>query len=234
MRCLLLTSDVTLLQVIQTSFSAAGVALELRADAASAIELSARRNLDSFVIDYDDVFGAREVVAKIRNGRANKLSVIFAVVNGATTVSAAVEGGANFALTKPVSDGLLRNVLDIALPRMGRDHRRYFRHKVDLPAELVRPTGEIFAGKIMNVSEGGLALRFAPTAVEGVVTVQFKLPSAEPHAFRARAAVVWNDAFAMGLRFLNVEPGCRSYFQAWLDSLEAQLQFRESAPQRDI
>jgi hypothetical protein len=80
------------------------------------------------------------------------------------------------------------------------------------------------------VSEYGLALTyFGPATVEGVVTVQFELPSAEPQTFRAKAEVVWNDAYAMGLRFLRIEPGCRSGFAAWLDSLEAQLQFRESS-----
>jgi hypothetical protein len=63
--------------------------------------------------------------------------------------------------------------------------------------------GETFAGKIINVSEDGLALsRFGPAAVEGVVTVQFGLPGAEPQTFRAKAEV-WNDASAMGLRFLR-------------------------------
>jgi c-di-GMP-binding flagellar brake protein YcgR len=116
---------------------------------------------------------------------------------------------------------------------MAREHRRYFRHKVDLPVELLC-TGETFAGKIMNVSEDGLALtHFGPAAVEGPVAVQFALPSAEPQTFQAKAEVVWNDASTMGLRFLRIEPGSRSCFQAWLDSLEAQLQFRESAQSSD-
>ena len=80
------------------------------------------------------------------------------------------------------------------------------------------------------MSAGGLALtHFGPAAVEGVVTVQFGLPGAEPQTFQAKAEVVWNDAATMGLRFLRIEPGCLSGFEAWLDSLEAQLQFRESA-----
>jgi hypothetical protein len=91
-------------------------------------------------------------------------------------------------------------------------------------------TGEIFAGKIMNVSEDGLALtHFGPAAIEGIVTVRFGLPSADPRTFQAKAEVIWNDASAMGLRLLRIEPGSRSWFGAWLDSLEAQLQFRESA-----
>jgi len=230
LNCLLLTSDATLLEVIRTGFRATSVQLEMRTDAASAIELSARRHLDGFVIDCDDVPGATDLLAEIRSSRSNKTSVVVAVVNGRTSVSRAVDAGANFVLGKPVLAKQLQSLLDLALPRMEREHRRYFRHKVDLPVELLCYTGETFIGKIMNVSEDGLALtHFGPVAVEGVVTVQFGLPSAEPQTFQAKAAIVWNDASTMGLRFLRIEPGCRVYFEAWLDSLEAQLQFRESA-----
>jgi len=71
---LLLTSDAVLLDVVRTTFSALAVGLEVRADAASAMELTGRRHLDSFVIDCDDVRGATEALATIRNGRSNKLS----------------------------------------------------------------------------------------------------------------------------------------------------------------
>jgi CheY-like chemotaxis protein len=230
LHCLLLTSDATLLEVIRTGFSAASVELEMRTDAASAIELSARRHLDGFVIDCDSVERATDVLTEIRGSRSNKASVVVAVVNATTSVSMAIEAGANFVLGKPVQDKQLRGILDIALPRMEREHRRYFRHKVDLPIELLHPTGEAFVGKILNGSEGGLALtRFGPSPVEGVVTVRFGLPSVNPQIFQAKADVVWNDAFAIGLRFLRIEPGCRACFEAWLDSLEAQMQFRESA-----
>ena len=43
------------------------------------------------------------------------------------------------------------------------------------------------------------------------------------------AVVVWASASVAGLRFLYLEPHCRAGFQAWLDSMEAQLRFRESA-----
>jgi len=170
-----------------------------------------------------------DLLVQIRASRSNKLSVVVAVVNGKTSVSAAVDAGANFVLGKPVEAKTLRSILDMALPRMEREHRRYFRHKVNLPVELFCFSGETVTGKIMNVSEGGLALtHFGLPEVEGVVTVRFGLPSAEPQTFQAKAAVIWNDASAMGLRFLRIEPGCRPCFEVWLDSLEAQLQFRES------
>ncbi len=231
LNCLLLTRDATLLGVIRDSFGSTNVELEMRADTSSAIELSARRHLDGFVIDCDDVPQAADLLSHIRNTRANKLSIIFAAVNAITSVSAAVEAGANFVLGKPVQKKQLRNFLDIALPRMEREHRRYFRHKVDLPVELWCQTGETFAGRILNVSEGGLALtRFGPASIEGVVTLRFGLPSTTTQIFQAKADVVWNDSFAMGLRFLQIDPICRSFFECWLNSLEAQKLLQESAP----
>ena len=228
--CLLLTNDAALLNVVRTTFAASRVGLEVRADAQSALEFAGRRHIDGFVIDCDDVHGAGDALASIRNGRSNKLSVVFAVLNGKTSVGAAVEAGANFVMGKPVADTLLRSQLEIALPRMERDHRRYFRHRIDLPITL-SGTGDSVVGKILNVSEGGLALtQFGPAAIEDTVTIQFDLPGTTARVFRAKAEVVWKDAFAIGLRFLRVEPGCRLSFEEWLESLEAQLQFRESAP----
>ena len=46
------------------------------------------------------------------------------------------------------------------------------------------------------------------------------------------AVVVWAGASVAGLRFLYLEPHCRAGFQAWLDSMEAQLRFRESHDSR--
>jgi CheY-like chemotaxis protein len=229
-RSLLLTSDAALLEVVHSSFSAAQVGLEMRKDAASAIDLVSRRHIDGFVIDCDDVSGGRDVLFQLRNSRSNKLSVVFAVVSGATTVSTAIDAGANFVLAKPVQDACLRSLLDIALPRMEREHRRYFRFKVDLPVEVLLQTGETFAGKLMNISEGGVAITcFGPSLLAGVVKVRFAIPSVHPHPFEAKAEVAWNNAYAAGLRLLHIELASRIHFKAWLDSLDAQLQFRELA-----
>jgi DNA-binding response OmpR family regulator len=228
LNCLLLTRDVTLLATIRAGFSATNVALDMRADAATAIELLDRRHLDGFIVDCDVVPQTTELLAQIRNSRSNELSILVAIVNATTSASMAIDVGADFVLAKPVQPKQLQSILDIALPRMEREHRRYFRHKIDLPVELLCQNGETFAGKILNVSESGLALtRFGSSEVNGVVTVRFELPSAHAQIFQAKADVVWQDAFAVGVRFLRIEPASRADFAAWLDSLEARLQFRE-------
>jgi hypothetical protein len=81
-----------------------------------------------------------------------------------------------------------------------------------------------------NVSEDGLAIKLVdPIRLEGVVIVEFQLPSVEPQTFHAKAEVVWSDSFVVGLRFLYIEKDSVVAFQTWLNSLEAQFRFRESA-----
>jgi CheY-like chemotaxis protein len=196
--------------------------LDLRRDAASAVELASRRHLDGLIIDCDGLAGGTEALSEIRNSRSNKQTPILAVVNGATSVSTVLELGANFVLSKPISDARLRSVLDIAVPKMEREHRRYFRYEIGLPVRLSNHLGQSFTTKMRNVGEGGLACRpIDPRSLDGVVIVEFDIPSVAQQTFRAKAEIVWSDSFSMGLRFLSVEKDSAVSLEAWLNSFEA-------------
>ena len=228
LECLLLTRDSALLSGIRAKFNELGIEILVRKDAALAVELSKRRHLDGCVIDCDDVLGGKEALRNIPGNRANKQSVMVAILNGGTSVSEAIEKGANFVLNKPLQDGRLCACLDMAVPKMEREHRRYFRHEIDVPVELQLHTGQSFLAKMLNVSEGGFAIQIREPLPESVLSVQFDLPSIDPEKFRGRAVVAWASDSVTGLRFLYIEPQCKAGFQAWLDSLEGQLRFRES------
>src|SRR5437773_2169037 len=114
LECLLLTGDSALLCTIRAKFSEQGIELLVRKDAASAIEFSKRRHLDGFVIDCDDVPQGKEALRSIPANSANKRSVMLAIVNGRTSVSEAFEMGANFVLGKPIQDGRICAVMDMA------------------------------------------------------------------------------------------------------------------------
>src|SRR5438132_7260350 len=105
LECLLLTRDSDLLSGIRTKFNELGIEILVRKDAALAVELSKRRHLDGFVIDCDDVPAGKEALSNIPGNPANKQSVMIAIVNGGTSVSEAIERGANFVLNKPLQDG---------------------------------------------------------------------------------------------------------------------------------
>jgi CheY-like chemotaxis protein len=225
--CLIVTSDPALIGQIKANLDPHGASLDLRQDSASAIELACRRHLDGLVIDCDDVPGGTNALIQVRNSRSNKQTPIFAVVNGATNAGAALDLGANFVLGKPIQEGHLRSVIESAVPKMEREHRRYFRYDVDVPAQFRNHLGQSFNTRVKNVSECGLAVKLVdPFRLEGVVVVEFELPSLTREGFRAKADVVWSDSFAMGLRFLYVEKESGAALQSWLGSLEAQCRFR--------
>jgi hypothetical protein len=229
LQCLMMTSDLNLVGQIKTTLNEHGASLDLRQDSASAIELVSRRHWDGLVIDCDDVPGGTGAITEMRNSRSNKHTLIFAVVNGSTSVEAALDLGSTFVLSKPVQEIRWRTVLTAALPKMEREHRRYFRYEADLLVRLRSHDGQPVRAKMKNVSEGGLAIQLVnPVGLEGVINMEFEIPSVEPQLFRAKADVVWSDAFAMGLRFLYADEASGSALAAWLKSLEAQLQFRES------
>jgi CheY-like chemotaxis protein len=227
--CLVVTCDPILLGQIKSNFSARGVSLDLRQDSASAVELACRRHWDGLIIDCDDVAGGTDALVNVRKSRSNQETLIVAVLNGSTSREAALDLGANFVLCKPIEDSRLRGVLDLAVSKMEREHRRYFRYDIDLPVHFQNHLEQSFSTTMKNISEGGMAIKLVdPVHLNGVVPVDFDIPSVRPLAFHAKADVVWSDSFAMGLRFLHMEKSCEAALQSWLGSLEAQSQFRGS------
>jgi CheY-like chemotaxis protein len=229
LNCLVVTSDPTLLGQIKANFSARGVSLDLRQDSASAVELASRRHWDGLIIDCDDVTGGMEALVNVRSSRSNRETLIVAVVSGSSSKETALDLGANFALSKPIEESRLHGVLDIVVAKMEREHRRYFRYYIELQVRFQNHLGRSFNTTMNNVSEGGMAVKLVdPVHLKGVVPLDFEIPSVEPQAFRAKADIVWSDAFAMGVRFLHIEKKCELALQSWLNSLEAQSRFRNA------
>ena len=145
--------------------------------------------------------GPRDVLFRIRSGGSNQRSVVFVVVNDTTGIDAAFKAGANFAPAKPVEDTVLRGFIDLAVGRMEREHRDISATNLACPSDSsaiqASPSREGHERERRRTRVGS----FWPVSVQGVVTVQFELPSAEPQTFKAKAEVVWNDAHAMGLTF---------------------------------
>jgi len=229
LQCLLLTQDHSLLDLVRPSLQSYGIEVEIRNEVQSAAEVSTRRHLDGFILDCDDVPGGTGLVHQVRKGRSNQHSTLFAIVNGKTSFPQALEMGANFVLSKPVRKEQLCSYLKIARVFMIREHRRYFRYTVDVPLTLQTPCQEIFPGRLVNVSEGGLALRMLKAGgISGTVRVCFDLPSITPHRIELKGEVVWADKEAqIGVRFHYVPDDARIDFLNWLSLLESQMVLRE-------
>jgi len=232
LNCLLLTRDSALLSAVRSNASRLGIKILLDKHAPAAVEFAARHHLDGFIIDCDDLPEGREALANIKKNPANRFSTTLALVNGKTSPAVAVDLGAGFVLGKPVEDGRLRASLELASQKMACEHRRYFRYELNLPTEIRTYTGQSLQATIRNISAGGAAIsttEAVPEDVlipEDVVPIRFNLPNAKAQQFTGKAILVWIKQDVAGLRFLHIEPECRVGFQAWLELLEAQLQFR--------
>src|ERR1700683_1490012 len=128
LECLIVTGDSSLLGHVQASLGTHAATFQFRQDCASAIELASRRHLDGGVVDCDDVAGGAEAIPALRGATANRQTLILAVVNGFTSAEEALNLGADYAISKPIQRPRLREILDAAVPKMEREHRRYFRY----------------------------------------------------------------------------------------------------------
>lgn len=231
MECLLLTQDGHVLKATSLNFAELGMELIMRQDAASAIELIKRRHLDGFVIDCDDIAGGIQAIRDIRGNPPSTHPVVIAIVNGTTSTSQALEWGANFVVAKPLEESRLGSVLRLALPTMQREHRRYFRYPVNLPIELQLLDGRCVRATMVNISQGGMAIQVNEALPKVSARVRFDLPGVTTQKFEARTVLVWTHNASAGLQFIHIEACSRENFESWLNSLEAQLQFRILAAQ---
>lgn len=198
----------------------AGIDLRLREDSRSALELISRSHFDGFIIDCEGLEDGTSIVAGIRNSRANRQSVIFTIVNGSTSVEAATELGSNFVLGKPVEAVRLESYLRSSIEKMEAEHRRYFRYQLTLDAEVILRDGTTVAAQVLNVSDGGFAMRLLDRALlHGVVTIWFTIPGPKRIVITGYAVSRWCTEPIFGMKFVSMDDDSRSAYEEWLSSM---------------
>jgi PilZ domain len=215
---LLVTRDSQVQHTVAGVF--AGIDLRLREDSKSALELISRSHFDGFIIDCDGLDEGRNIVTGIRQSRANRQSVILNIVNGTTSVETATGLGSNFVLGKPLETVRLEAYLRSAIQKMEAEHRRYFRYQLTLDAEVILREGTTIPAQILNISDGGFAMRLLDRAhLHGAVTVWFILPGPKRTVITGSAAPCWSTEPIFGMKFVSMDDETRSAYQEWLSSM---------------
>ena len=197
-----------------------GIDLEVKEDAISAFELLSRSHFDAFIVDCDALEHATEIIPAIRSSRANRRSVIFAIVNGKTSIATAMEIGSNFVVGKPLDIKHLSTYFQSSLHKMQAEHRRYFRHPVALDAEVLLRDGKVIPAQLLNASEGGLALRLLDREqLAGSVTIRFTLPNAQRTVVTAVAVLCWSREPIFGMKLFGMDEESRRAYAEWLSSM---------------
>jgi CheY-like chemotaxis protein len=222
---LLLSQDPDLVRIVRPTLEKLSIDVEICHDARAAADILISEKFDAVVVDCDDLKGGLEVLQGLRSTPSNKNSVTFAVLNGKrTTTQEAFGMGANFVLQKPISGINASRCFHAALNFMVKERRRYFRHPVKMPVQIL--LGEkIVKATSTNISESGIALMLREALPKGATPrLQFCLPETTVN-LELEAAVVWADVKGRaGLRFESVDRTSQQHLEKWLDDrLEEEL-----------
>jgi CheY-like chemotaxis protein len=222
---LLLSQDPELVRVIRPTLEKLAIGVAICHEARAGADILISDKFDAVIVDCDDLSGGLAVLQGLRNTPSNKNSVAFAILNGKrTTTKEAFEFGANFVLQKPISALNASRCFHAALNFMVKERRRYFRHPVKMPVQIVLGS-QIVKATSTNISESGIAIALREALPKGATPrLQFSLPETT-RRFELEAEVVWADLKGRaGLRFQNVSADAQDALERWLDErLEEEL-----------
>ena len=214
----LVSSDYAAVTAISRGVKKYGAKSSLSPGADSARNSLRRRKVDGVFVDMEAP-GALQLMMDIRRGTSNSKTVIFACVQSSKESTVTLSAGANFLLIKPLTAEGVALHLTIAKEMMEREHRRYFRHPVNLPVLLKDADGDQRA-RMANLSEGGIAVR-ATRALKhsSMIDFEFELPFGA--TVSGRGQVAWTNQEGMsGILVHSFHGKGREQLEAWLNSRE--------------
>jgi hypothetical protein len=177
-----------------------------------------RSKYEALVIDFETIPQTVAIFASIRQSPANRNAVVFGVVGSAETRQRARDQGATFLLERPLQADGIRRVLQAAYGLMTSERRRCFRCAVEVPAQVVRASGEEVICKTINISSNGMAVS-TPVAFDLGEKLQVSLALKDSGLpIHAQATVVWDDKHGKsGLSMESTSELMQRKLDSWLD-----------------
>ena len=217
LQSLLLCRDPDMLRIFRRALDDLGIGLDVATTAESALDRLNRNKFDAIIVDCDDVAGGADVLTGIQQAPSNKRALAIAVIKGATSMRAAFEMGAHFALDKPVTLERMQRALRAAHGFMVTEQRRYFRHAVDTEAYLSFGVVKELACKVTNISDGGMAVVLTEQiSPSWAVEVRCQLPGI-PDMVEMKGEFAWSDGRGKaGIRFIYIPAESKRLLGKWL------------------
>jgi hypothetical protein len=167
-------------------------------------------------VDCDDLPGGTALLETLRKNQTSKSAVIYAVLNNVTTMKKAYDLGSNFVLEKPLTADRISRSVRAGRGLILKERRRYFRYAVGADAYVTVGHSEQIKGRVVNLSEGGVAVELnLKDTPKGPLNTRFLLPeSAVP--IEGKCEVQWANAGQLGLLFTQMTPESRQELTRWL------------------
>src|SRR5579883_1288705 len=210
-------NDSAVMEAVTFGIQKIGGILETVNNTKAAGEKVLRRKIDGIVIDTR-VPDALDLVQKIRGGKSNRHSIVFACVERRTEAASVIAAGATFTFYRPVTREMFLQMLQATAAMMMVERRRYFRHNMSIP--ITFSDGQTQStGTISNLSETGMAIHADHSCTAGsVVSFSFNLPDGP--RIEGKGQVIWADrAGNSGIHFQFPYSADQHPLSNWLASL---------------
>ena len=214
---LVVANDLEVVNTFSRSLNDIGLRVEAHPDPESAVSALSRKKFDVVIVDCGDGPKTTEILKTVRWLPSNNKAVVVAVAAGSADMRVAFASGADFVLAKPVQQEQATRTLWAGYGTMLRERRRYFRQRLDAPAEVQLESGEKTPAHTLNVSESGLAISAnLPMRTGQKIWFAFPLPDTSL-MITGSGQIVWTDARGQaGIHFEELNPQAQIELKNWL------------------
>jgi DNA-binding response OmpR family regulator len=219
MHLLLLSHDTQTVTAFRRSSGEMGVHLYLCEEAHDARSALREHRYDAIAIDCDDTHAGRTVLKSVRQARANRATVVLAILNGDTPGADAIDMGANLVLNKPVSPDAARQEILRLQALAGKDKRRFPRYPAQGMAYVSFGRTIDRAADLVNLAMGGMGIRMRERVQDDeIVRLRFQLPGTTT-VIQAQGEIVWADPQGVvGIRFISLSGDSRAALETWIQA----------------
>jgi len=219
-RSLLLCEDEATARLVGRVFRDLGVDMEHVTGSDSAVEKIKQGSFDAVVVDDANPTGAVLVLETARSLTSSKKCLGVVLAQSKTSLGVAFGAGTHLVIYKPIAGERVRSGLTAVRNLMGRKHRRESpRVRVEIDATLSREGKGERRAVIIDLSEGGAALRMdGSLAASEPLNLTCILPGTSK-SLSATAEIVWRDAQGwLGVRFVDLSRESQRVLRDWVNS----------------
>ena len=219
-RSLLLCEDEPTARLVGRVFRDLGVDMEHVTEGDIAAEKIKQGSFDAVVVDDANPTGAALVLEAARTLTSSKKCLGIVLAHSQTSLGVAFGAGTHLVIYKPIAVERVRSGLTAVRNLMGRKHRRQSpRVRVEIEATLSREGKAERRAIIIDLSEGGAALRIDGTlAASEPISLACVLPGTQ-NPLSAKAEIVWRDSQGwLGVRFVDLSKEAQQLLREWVNS----------------
>jgi len=213
----LVTRDPQVVRTIAFTLDSLDIDVQACSSVEESLHIINRHRYDLVLVDCADLAGPLDVLQAIRSSKANRNSIVFALMSGQTTVQQAFKMGANFALDKPVSAEQLTRSLRAAQGLIKLDRHGHWRNLHGARGAILVDTAVELPVTITSISESGVSIECARQLDEGgAARLRILLPGSKK-PLDLKGEIIWTTIEGRaGIRFQVLPLESKQELETWI------------------